>query len=110
MKIVLAIIQDQDTHRLSKKFTEHNVRATKLSTTGSFLKSGNTTFIIGIEDERVEDVLAIIKKTCESREQYMPNPTTSVDPTIDTFMGTTIKVPVGGATVFVLPVDNFHQF
>ncbi|MGX6961603.1 cyclic-di-AMP receptor [Vagococcus xieshaowenii] len=110
MKIVLAIIQDQDAHRLSKKFTETNVRATKLSTTGSFLKSGNTTFIIGIEDERVEEVLELIKETCEAREQYMPNPTTSIDPTIDTFIGTTIKVPIGGATVFVLPVDSFHQF
>ena len=109
MKIVLAIVQDQDSHRLSKKLTEQNIRATKLSTTGSFLKSGNTTFIIGIEDERVDAALAIIQATCEAREQMVSAPS-SLDPSIDSFIGSTIKVPIGGATVFVLPVDSFHQF
>ena len=62
MKLILAIVQDKDATNLSSAFVDANVRATKLSTTGGFLKAGNTTFIIGIEDERVDEVLDIIKE------------------------------------------------
>lgn len=62
MKIILAIIQDKDSNRLSNELIDANIRATKLSSTGGFLKAGNSTFIVGIEDERVEEALEIIKK------------------------------------------------
>lgn len=54
MKIILAIVQDKDSNRLANEFIDANIRATKLSSTGGFLKAGNSTFIIGIDDERVE--------------------------------------------------------
>ena len=57
MKIILAIIQDKDSNRLSNELIDANIRATKLSSTGGFLKAGNSTFIVGIEDERVEEAL-----------------------------------------------------
>ena len=69
MKLILAIVQDKDSNRLSNEFIDANIRATKLSTTGGFLKAGNTTFIIGIEDERVQGALDIIKDICQAREQ-----------------------------------------
>lgn len=109
MKLVLAIVQDQDSQRLANKFIDANVRATKLSTTGGFLKSGNTTFIVGIEDERVDDVLKLIKETCEAREQYLTAPV-NLDASIDTYMTRPIEVQVGGATVFVLPVEGFYRY
>ncbi|MDT2824734.1 cyclic-di-AMP receptor [Vagococcus lutrae] len=109
MKLILAIVQDKDSQRLSNRLVEENIRATKLSTTGGFLKSGNSTFIVGIEDERVEDVLGVIKDTCESREQFITAPV-SLDATFDSHMAYPIEVQVGGATVFVLPVEGFHQF
>lgn len=109
MKLILAIVQDKDSQRLANKFIDANVRATKLSTTGGFLKSGNTTFIVGIEDERVDEVLAIIKDTCESREQYLTAPI-SLDTSMDSYMGRPIEVQVGGATVFVMPVESFHRY
>lgn len=109
MKLVLAIVQDKDAQRLANKFIDLNIRATKLSTTGGFLKSGNTTFIVGIENERVEEVLKIIEVTCQAREQYLTAPV-SLDSSIDTHMLQPIEVQVGGATVFVMPVDSFHRF
>ncbi|MGX6979729.1 cyclic-di-AMP receptor [Vagococcus elongatus] len=110
MKLILAIVQDKDSQRLSNKFIDANVRATKLSTTGGFLKSGNTTFIVGIEDERVDEVLKLIKDTCESREQYLTAPI-HLDTSIDSYMGgRPIEVQVGGATVFVMPVESFHRY
>ncbi|MFC0233474.1 cyclic-di-AMP receptor [Vagococcus entomophilus] len=109
MKLILAIVQDKDSNRLSNEFVDANVRATKLSTTGGFLKSGNTTFIIGIEDERINEVLEIIKNICQSREQFVTTPV-SLDISVDSHMPYPIEVQVGGATVFVMPVDSFHQF
>lgn len=109
MKLILAIIQDKDSQRLSNKFIDANIRATKLSTTGGFLKSGNSTYIVGIEEKRVEEVLKIIKETCESREQYLTSPV-SLDASIDAHMSQPIQVMVGGATVFVMPVDSFHRY
>lgn len=44
MKLVVAVIQDQDSNRLSNALTKYNFRATKLASTGGFLRSGNTTF------------------------------------------------------------------
>ncbi|MEG0550230.1 MAG: cyclic-di-AMP receptor [Vagococcus sp.] len=109
MKLLLAIVQDKDSNRLSNEFNQSNIRATKLSTTGGFLRAGNTTFIIGIEDERVEEVLELIKENCQAREQYVTSPVT-FDISMDAHSSYPIEIQVGGATVFVMPVEGFHQF
>ena len=66
MKLLIAIVQDKDAHLLGDEFAQANIRATRLSTTGGFLRAGNTTFIIGIEEERVEEALGISKENCQS--------------------------------------------
>ncbi|PIO83014.1 hypothetical protein BSQ39_05220 [Loigolactobacillus backii] len=110
MKMIFAIVQDKDSNRLSSEFVNANIRATKLASSGGFLRSGNTTFIIGIEDERVKATLRIIRETSHSREQFM-TPPINLDSSLDG--GETafpVEVQVGGATVFVMPVEQFHQF
>lgn len=109
MKLIMAIVQDKDSNRLANEFIDANIRATKLSSTGGFLKAGNSTFIIGIEDDRVQDSLELIKKTCQSRKQYVSTPM-SLDISLDGQVPYPVEVEVGGATVFVLPVDGFHQY
>lgn len=109
MKIILAVIQDKDSNRLANELIDANIRATKLSSTGGFLKAGNSTFIVGIDDNRVDEALDLIKKTCQSRKQYVSTPVT-LDITMDGQVPYPVEVEVGGATVFVLPVDGFHQY
>ncbi|EOT28055.1 cyclic-di-AMP receptor [Enterococcus saccharolyticus] len=109
MKLIMAIVQDKDSNRLANEFIDANIRATKLSSTGGFLKAGNSTFIIGIEDERVEEALELIKKTCQSRKQYVSTPM-SLDVSLDGQVPYPVEVEVGGSTVFVLPVEGFHQY
>ena len=109
MKLLIAIIQDKDANRLSNQFIDHDIRATRLSTTGGFLKSGNTTFMIGLEDDRVAAVLDLIKTTSHTRQQFM-TPPVNLDAQLDNTSSYPVEVQVGGATVFVLPVDQFHQF
>lgn len=109
MKLIIAVVQDQDSNRLAKALLEHNFRTTKLASTGGFLRSGNTTFMIGTEENRVEKALQIIKENCSSREQLVA-PSSPMGGNADSYVPYPIEVQVGGATVFVLPVDNFLQF
>lgn len=109
MKLIMAIVQDKDSNRLANEFIDANIRATKLSSTGGFLKAGNSTFIIGIEDERVDETLELIKTVCQSRRQYVSTPM-SLDISLDGQVPYPVEVEVGGATVFVLPMEGFHQY
>ncbi|MFB1100841.1 MULTISPECIES: cyclic-di-AMP receptor [Bacillaceae] len=109
MKLVLAIIQDKDSNRLTDALGDKNFKTTKLSTTGGFLKAGNTTLMVGCEDDQVDDVLDIIKDNCSQRNQ-MVAPISPMGGNADSYIPNPVKVEVGGATVFVLPVDSFIKF
>jgi uncharacterized protein YaaQ len=109
MKMVLAVVQDQDSNRLSAALVENHFRATKLASTGGFLKSGNTTFMIGTEDIRVEKALQVIKDNCRSRDQLVA-PVSPMGGNADSYVPYPVEVEVGGATVFVLPIEQFVQF
>ena len=107
MKMIIAIVQDKDSAELSDALLNANVRTTKLSTTGGFLRAGNTTFLIGADDDKIDDILDIIKKTSHARQEFMTPP---VSMTADATIQAPVEVQVGGATVFVLPVDQFQRF
>ncbi|NLG86326.1 MAG: hypothetical protein GX489_03825, partial [Firmicutes bacterium] len=53
MKMIVAVVQDQDASQLLQKLLSSNYRATRLATTGGFLRQGNTTLMIGAEDDKV---------------------------------------------------------
>jgi uncharacterized protein YaaQ len=106
MKMIIAVIQDKDASRLVERLIDDNFRATKLATTGGFLKSGNTTLLIGTENPRVDACLQIIKDNSGSREQ-IDAPVTQLG--IDASFPP-VKLEVGGATVFVMPIEKYVQF
>jgi len=106
MKLIMAIVQDADADRLTTALAKENFRSTKLASTGGFLGSGNTTLLIGTEDEAVEAVLAVIRRLCRSREQTAA-PAVPMGLGPETFIPVPIEVTVGGATIFVLAVDQF---
>ena len=108
MKLILAIIQDKDSQQLQESLVKGGFRATQLPSTGGFLKAGNCTFIIGVEEEKVDEALAIIKKNCHTRSQYVTP--TFLMPEAASSLAEPIEVQVGGATCFILPVDKFVRF
>lgn len=71
MKMIIAIVQDQDSQELADQLVKNNFRATKLATTGGFLRAGNTTFLCGVNDDRVDEILSVINQTCGNREQLL---------------------------------------
>ncbi|GAE31721.1 MULTISPECIES: cyclic-di-AMP receptor [Halalkalibacter] len=109
MKLIMAVVQDKDSVKLSDALVKADYRATKLASTGGFLKAGNTTFLIGTEDENIQDVMRIIKENCESRDQLVA-PISPMGGNADSYVPYPVEVQVGGATVFVLPVEQFEQF
>ncbi len=107
MKLIIAIVQDEDSSRLLMGLMEKGFGVTKLATTGGFLKAGNTTLLIGVEDHQVQDAIHAIETVCKSRKQLT---TASMMPTGTAGGGYSpfpVEVTVGGATLFVLSVDQF---
>ena len=108
MKLVMGIVNSDDAGRLTASLTKAGYRATTISTTGGFLRQGNTTIFVGTEDERVADVLQLIRDNCHTRVQFV-NPLPPVMEPGEMYMPTPVEVQVGGATVFVLDVAQFEQ-
>ena len=106
MKLILAIINKEDSTDVSQALTKARYSVTKLATTGGFLMSGNITLIIGTEDEKVDDVIRIIGEHSHQRTEIVPS-------TALYGIGVTTSIPlevtVGGATIFVLPVERFEK-
>ena len=109
MKLIIAIVQDEDSARLLTGLMQKGIGVTKLATTGGFLKAGNTTLLIGIEDERVQEAIHAIESVCRSRKQLTAAQTPSAGTGIAAggFVPYPVEVTVGGATLFVLNVDQF---
>ncbi|KAB2489591.1 cyclic-di-AMP receptor [Priestia endophytica] len=109
MKLVIVVVQDADSTKFLDALVENNFRSTKLSSSGGFLKSGNTTLMIGTDDDRVDELLEVIKNNCQNRKKFV-SPLSPMGGNVDSYIPYPVEVEVGGATVFVLPVEAFHQF
>ncbi|MDI6605303.1 MAG: cyclic-di-AMP receptor [Thermoanaerobacteraceae bacterium] len=106
MKLVLAIVQDEDVRRLMDGLTEKDFSFTRVASTGGFLRAGNTTLLIGVNDEKLDDVIGIIDEKCKTRNKIITSPTL-MGGTADIFMPQPVEVPIGGATIFVIDVEKF---
>lgn len=105
MKLITAIINKKDSTEVGEALTNAGFSYTRMATVGGFLTAGNMTLMIGIDDEKVENVLEIIRNHCSTRTELVP---TAVQSTSATFVQPT-KVAVGGAIVFVTPVEYFEK-
>lgn len=108
MKLLYAIAHDEDTPRLMAELNKAGFRVTKLNSSGGFLRSGNTTLMIVLEDEQLEEVLDIIRKYSSSRKTAINTNVMSTS-TGGTYMPYPVEVTVGGATVFVVNVEYFEK-
>lgn len=106
MKLIIAIVQDDDSGELVEVLTDAGFRVTKLATTGGFLKAGNTTLMIGVEEKKVNEVIAQIEEICKTRQQIIATPSPVAGST-GVYVPFPVEVEVGGATLFVVDVDKF---
>jgi uncharacterized protein YaaQ len=109
MQMLIVIAQDEDAEVLSQRLCASDLRATKIDTVGGFLARGNITLLLGAEDDRVEDVLDVIRATCHTRRRFVNPLLSAADGLSLTVSGPILpmEVEVGGATVFSFPVRRF---
>ncbi len=108
MKMITAIVNKKDAGSVCDNLREQRIAFTKMASTGGFLKTGNVTLLIGIEDEKLPLVLDLIRKNCAQRMEAAP--------VISNMTGGTAmyqpyqpQVLVGGATVFVTSVELYEK-
>lgn len=104
MKLIVSIISNDDSSSVSSALTEHGFQVTKLSTTGGFLKAGNTTLLTGVDDDKLDEAIEIIREYSRERIELMP---TATGFELDRFNAMPVEVQVGGATIFVLDIERF---
>lgn len=105
IKLLITIVHDEDAIDLVDELNSKGYRVTKLASTGGFLKSGNTTMITGVEDDKIEECVNIIKSISRKRDKMVLSPTPSAGAGV--YIPYPIEVETGGATVFVVDVDTF---
>ena len=109
MKLAVCIVHNRDKGKVADQLIKAGFKSTIIGSTGGFLREGNTTFLIGVENEELTALKSVIEQNCQSREQMvnmMPYETAQPG----AFVGAPVKVPVGGAVLFVLDVEQFHRF
>ena len=105
MKLIIAIVNKDDSGKLTTNLNKAGFMSTKLSTTGGFLKAGNVTFLIGVEEEKVDECLDVMRDCCSKRTQMV---STGAGSHMDQFFTSLpVEITVGGATVFVVDIDKF---
>lgn len=108
MKLVVAVVQDEDANALNDSLIAERFGVTRINTAGGFLRQGNVTFVLGVEEDRLGQLLAIIRRNCVTRTQYV-NPLPPIMEPGEFYMPYPVEVQVGGATIFVFDVERFEQ-
>ena len=106
MKLILAIMSNDDSPAVSSALTKENYQVTRLATTGGFLRSGNTTLLVGVDDDKFDAAMKVIERVCKSRKQIATSPS-PISGTTGVYVPYPVEVMVGGATIFVLNVEQF---
>ena len=105
MKLILAIINHDDANTVTQALTKKGFSSAKLATTG-FLMAGNVTILIGVDEEKVQTVIDIIREHSHSRKQMIP---TTTEMSYGYYPSMPVEVVVGGATIFVVDIERFER-
>ena len=108
MKLLFAIVQKEDTRPLTRALIENDISVTRIASSGGFLSGGNTTLMIGVDKDRIETALDVIRKK-SSRRHSVTVPATGIPHAMEN-SAVPIQVMIGGATVFIVDVEEFYKF
>ena len=106
MKLITAIVNKEDSKNVCNELLKSKFYVTRLATTGGFLMAGNVTILIGVDEEKVQTVIDIIKEHSHSRKQMIP---TTTEMSYGYYPSMPVEVVVGGATIFVVDIERFER-
>lgn len=104
MKLIVSIVQDADAGAVLESMANKGFRSTKIGSTGGFLFRGNTTILTGVQDDQVQEVLNTFGACCKTRREFVSPPAATMAEAVWT---EPFEVEIGGATIFVLDVEQF---
>ena len=110
MKLLFAFVQNDDVKPLTRALIKSNISVTRISSSGGFLSSSNSTLMIGVEAARLQETLEIIEKHSQRREAAMASLASTMSQSIGNISLMPINVTIGGATVFVVDVESSYRF
>ena len=108
MKLLVAVVHNEDARVLIDALLKHEFRATWLHSSGGFLKQSDATILVGVDDAKVDQVVTLVRENSKSRTQTV-SPIPPIMEPGEFFMPYPIEVEVGGAVIFVLPIDRFER-
>jgi uncharacterized protein YaaQ len=109
VKLAVCVVHNRDKNRITDELVKAGFKFTVIGSTGGFLREGNTTVLIGVEEAELPTLQKLIGQNCQSREQLVNvMPFDTAPP--GAFMPSPVKVPVGGAVMFVIDVEQFYRF
>jgi uncharacterized protein YaaQ len=108
VKLIIAVVQGEDAQRTVQALGDKGISSTRISSSGGFLQQGNVTLLMGVDESQVEVALEVIRETCKERSRYLTPAPPLAEPG-EMFLAYPVEVQVGGATVFVVPVDSFEK-
>lgn len=107
MKLIHAIIHNEDSKNVIKALTKEGFFSTKLSSSGGFLTSSNSTLLIATDDNLVDKVIQIIENYSKKRKQLIP---ANLSYDMGMYSQTPpMEVTIGGATIFVTNIERFEK-
>ena len=109
MKLVIAVVQAEDAQRTVVALTDKGISSTRISSSGGFLQQGNATLLIGVDPSQVETALEVIRENCKERSRYLTPVLPLAEPGEMFLAAYPVEVQVGGATVWVVPVESFEK-
>jgi uncharacterized protein YaaQ len=107
-KLLVIIVADADADGLVRAMVRRGHPATKIGSTGGFLRRGNTTLLSGVPASEVDEVLSLVRRLCPARSELLTLGALPLAGEVP-FVTEPIEVRVGGAVVFVLNVERFER-
>lgn len=108
MKLVFAIVSNDDGNTVMKELNKAGFSVTKMASTGGFLRAGNTTLLVGTEEDMVQPAIDVISKHSAKRKQIVFTPEPYIGGATG-YASLPAEIEVGGATIFVVDVERFEK-
>ena len=108
MKLVIAVVQDADAEACADALTGAGFVCTRLTTHGAFLDVHNTTLMLGVDDIKVDEVIALLGQHARQRVAAL-HAAVAMPAPLGPVVSSNVEVEVGGATVFVLPMERMER-
>ena len=105
-KLLIAFVHRDDVARVVAALRDTDLRVTEFRSEGGFLRSGNATLLMGLEDDQVQTAMTVIERNCQRRTEQVP---VELLGGMDAAWLPT-EVTHGGATVLVLPIEEVRHF